>query len=162
MNTPINFEIAKSLKKQGFENLCNHYYFEYGVLVQHSLKGTNGYYGEDYEHELEEFYENWNDAWMTKKNGDRCFGCSKSQGYFETFSAPTIAEVVMWLYEKHGIWIKVNWYNKNNNNIFWSYTVEKIAQYPEPIDYTPQNSTNTNSPIEAYEAAIKYTLNNLI
>jgi hypothetical protein len=74
----------------------------------------------------------------------------------------TIAEVVMWLYEKHGIWIKVDWYNKNNNGIFWSYTLEKIVNYPEPIDYTPQNTIVWNSPTEAYEAAILYTLNNLI
>lgn len=77
-------------------------------------------------------------------------------------NTPTIAEVVMWLYEKHGVWITVNWYNYNNNSIFWSYTIEKIVSYPKPIDYTPKKTTNCSEPIAAYEAAIEYTLNNLI
>ncbi len=51
--------------------------------------------------EYSELINNWNDNFTTKKNGDRCFGCDKSKGYFETFSAPTIAEVVMWCFNKY-------------------------------------------------------------
>ena len=40
---------------------------------------------------------------MTNKNGDRCFGCDKSRGYFETFSAPTQSLLQKWLREEHNI-----------------------------------------------------------
>lgn len=60
--------------------------------------------------------------------------------------APTIADVVDWFYKKYEIWISVtgnpisgfSWYAANN----------KGHEY--------------GSPIEAYEAAIKYVLENLI
>jgi hypothetical protein len=58
--------------------------------------------------------------------------------------APTIAEVVMWLYEKHGIWISV--YRVDDSTIF--------RHCFSNVDF--------NTPTEAYEAAIEYTLNNLI
>ena len=76
---------------------------------------------------------------------------------------PTIAEVVMWLYEKHGIWIVVNPHKgKNNLGEFfmefdpevWSFTNECVFHNTELLYF--------NSPTEAYEAAIKYCLTNLI
>lgn len=72
---------------------------------------------------------------------------------------PTIAEAVMYLYEKHGIWIGVQptsvvgkfqfrtYYNNNGvMNQHWNDSMSK----------------EFNSPIKAYEGAIIYTLNNLI
>ena len=61
-------------------------------------------------------------------------------------SAPTIAEVVMWLYEKHGDWISVVKFEKYSSCTFRHNCLFK--------EY--------NSPTEAYEAAIEYTLKNLI
>ena len=90
----VTFEIAKLLKEKGFKIPVSQYYFEDGEFKQHSLKGTNGYYGEEYEFDLSEFNENWNDKWLTKKSGDRCFGCSIDKGYFETFSVSEIWQVV--------------------------------------------------------------------
>ena len=66
------------------------------------------------------------------------------------YSAPTIAEVVMWLYEKHGIWIEVSREYANGKYIY-QYFVDKNNQ-----------EFGFNSPTEAYEAAIEYTLKNLI
>ena len=64
-------------------------------------------------------------------------------------SAPTIADVVMWLYEKHEIWIEVR-------NVYFT-------------DFAPiikgQSRLELNrciSPTEAYSQAIEYTLKNLI
>lgn len=65
-----------------------------------------------------------------------------------------IMQVIMWLYEKHEIWVEVvkpvrqklfrfNVDNKDNINEFTSVVC-------------------FNSPTEAYEAAIEYTLNKLI
>ncbi len=99
----VTFQVAKLAKEKGFNILTHSYYFEDGEFKENSLTGTNGYYGEDYEFNLEEFYENWNDKWLTKKSGDRCFGCKKSRGYFETFSAPTQSLLQRWLREVHNI-----------------------------------------------------------
>lgn len=59
-------------------------------------------------------------------------------------SAPTISDVCMWLYEKHGIWIGV--YDLDDTTIF--------RHCFSNIDF--------NSPTDAYSSAIEYTLNNLI
>ena len=79
-----------------------------------------------------------------------------TSGYVK--SAPTIAEVVMWLYEKHGIWISIT-------------TLKPIVFVPELRSTTEESYkllgsdkalSYKNSPTEAYEAAIEYTLKNLI
>lgn len=78
----------------------------------------------------------------------------------ESIPAPTIAEVVMWFYTKHNIWIKVDveQYPDGNN---WLWQIVDLAAinkftlvYGDDGDY--------NSPEEAYEAAIKHVLNELI
>lgn len=71
--------------------------------------------------------------------------------YSDSYSAPTIAETVMWLYEKHGIWISVD---PENDTDTWFHTVSHNKSETVFGDYT--------SPTEAYEAAIEYVLNNLI
>jgi hypothetical protein len=68
-----------------------------------------------------------------------------------TYSAPTIAEVVMWLYEKHEIWISV--FSTDDVTMFSYKISSKFGQH-----YSP----NFNSPTEAYEAGIKYVLEKLI
>ena len=86
-----------------------------------------------------------------------------------TLVFPTIAEVVMWLYEKYGIWVEVTTNNnpqvrkefvsfnarvihRDRNIKFRVLMNTQINKYTEPF----------NSPTEAYEAAIEYVLNNLI
>ena len=153
MTQPVSFEIAKLLKEKDWSKPALNFYFEDGEFRENKLTGTNGYYGEEYCSEYSEFLENWNDKWLTKKNGNRCFGCKKSKGYLETFSAPTIVEVVMWLYEKHDIWT----------------TVTSISQESWQCHMTKKGDSLGNcyledfyTPTEAYEAGIEYTLNNLI
>ena len=65
--------------------------------------------------------------------------------------APTIAEVVMWLYEKHEIWISVE---ASDDFTMFCFRVRKKE--------VSRLSFNYNSPTEAYEAAIEYTLNKLL
>ena len=75
-----------------------------------------------------------------------------SESDHDEFSAPTIAEVIMWLYEKHGIWISVK----------LGYGHEYVVQSTQsPFSFIYSDGTY-NSPTEAYEAAIEYTLKNLI
>ena len=76
------------------------------------------------------------------------------EGFPMPISAPTIADVVMWLREKHSIWIEVIVESPN----YFGYSVCNIK------NNTSQDSdyVSYNSPTEAYEAAILYTLTNLI
>lgn len=69
------------------------------------------------------------------------------------YIAPTIAEVVMWLYEKHEIWIWVERYS----TLFRPYA-EEIGDER----FGKWEGHKYNSPTEAYEAAIKYVLKNLV
>jgi len=72
---------------------------------------------------------------------------------YTEIAAPTIAEVVMWLYEKHGIWIQPMIYRRNPDDFIGGIYYNKSETY-----FTDPFST----PTEAYEAGIVYTLNNLM
>jgi hypothetical protein len=133
MNTPVSFEIAKLLKEKGFDEPCSHYYIldfknfiADGVLYKCGLPD-----GEEHTNTFQ-------------------FVRRKNQPHIA--NAPTIAEVVMWLYEKHGIWIYVKQGYK------WEWYIETVSNHPE-LKY---KDGLEDSPTEAYEAAIEYTLNNLI
>lgn len=67
-------------------------------------------------------------------------------------SAPTIAEVVMWLYEKHGIWVSVN---HSRSLLFYPY-IYKNGEQVEGGEYSYDLIS------EAYETSIEYVLKNLI
>ena len=66
---------------------------------------------------------------------------------------PTIAEVVMWLYKKHEIWVWVERYS----TLFRPYS-EEIGDKR----FGKWEGHKYSTPTEAYEAAIIYTLKNLI
>lgn len=66
----------------------------------------------------------------------------------EFISAPTIAEVVMWLYEKHGVWIEVL---KLLDGTFSPFMQDVLLEL-----------SVCKTPTEAYEAGIEYVLKNLI
>lgn len=71
------------------------------------------------------------------------------------FEAPTIADVVMWIYENHNIWISIDRYIDPEQSPDYRYG--SCIYYIDPYyGYGHKN------PTEAYEAAIEYTLNNLI
>lgn len=80
----------------------------------------------------------------------------------------TIADVIMWIYKKYGIWIA-------NNRCFEVTDVEQKGNdmgliFNDKFNYTltilEKNSTESsdcyNSPTEAYQNAIEYCLTNLI
>ena len=81
-----------------------------------------------------------------------------------TYVDITIAEIVMWLYEKHGIWIVVETaLGEDIKCLFsWYCTDDEQNTLCSDFDYTADAKYHHNSPTEAYEAAIKYTLKNLI
>lgn len=68
----------------------------------------------------------------------------------DRIEAPTIAEVVMWLYEKHGVWICVD---KAEDFDWWKFIIRKLQ------DTGYKNGGfgyDFNSPTEAYLGGIKY------
>lgn len=75
---------------------------------------------------------------------------------YNEFAAPTIAEVVMWLYEKYGVWIISV---PEGLSTTWAFSLFNINPEKGRIIF---NSPSFDSPTEAYEAAFEYTLNNLI
>lgn len=136
MNTPVSFELAKLLKEKGFDEVCQQWYSVEGGL----------YYQDEFDN---------------------------NRGFIPVCEceAPTIAEVVMWLYEKHGIWIDV-YYNSKYKS--WDYEYTNINWSQEEVDKKLEEDIHNlldnifnakikyNSPTEAYEAAIEFTLENLI
>lgn len=76
--------------------------------------------------------------------------------------APTIAEVVMWLYEKHEMWVSV----EASILLKFNYIISKkeaTKLLTIPFTFEVINAGyDYKSPTEAYEVAILYTLNNLI
>lgn len=76
----------------------------------------------------------------------------------------TIAEVIMWLYKKYGIWIANNWQVGRQTFL---YELIDVSSYENTIliqekNYKDVGEVEFNSPTEAYEAAIEYVLKNLI
>lgn len=72
------------------------------------------------------------------------------------YSAPTIADVVMQLYEKYGIWIISV---PEGLSTTWAFSLFNINPEKGRIIF---NSPSFDSPTEAYEAGIEHILNNLI
>ena len=130
MNTIVDFDTAKLLNVMGFYEPT---YQSYRTLVV----------GED--------DPNW---WKVGELNKRmyCKFGDHNDAYFGICSAPTIAEVVMWLYEKHGIWISV-----------WRYR-DYASACDDYISFKHNYSgiTTFKTPTEAYSSAILYILNNLV
>jgi len=136
MNTPILFELAKLLKEKGFDVPVRTYRLE-------------GKYP-DFVHEgFEDDY--WGDNKVVNWNKD-VIGIKPFKGFV---SAPTIAEVVMWLYEKHGVWITVCVIGVDGFG-YWLHDKGRKRLNPD------NQGGYWLSPTEAYKAAIEYCLTKLI
>lgn len=158
MNTPVNFELAKLLKEKGFDELCIAYWQSDNSdePTVSSLNKTT---------RLSEMYLHRNtflslsDTLMVIPNEEDFDKDVKlnPQKYKRVLwgikiAAPTIAEVIMWLYEKHELWIIVGF---SGDETCYSMVTNKICD-------VRWNNKGFKSPTEAYEASIDYTLNNLI
>jgi hypothetical protein len=94
-------------------------------------------------------------------NGSNCIKLLNRNSENFGFSAPTIAEVVMWLYEKHNMWVLV----LPTITGHFTYKVVDVRLDPQnPIERPPYKGVSANdfnSPTEAYEAAIQCLLENI-
>jgi hypothetical protein len=161
----VTFKIAKLLKKKKWTTPTLNFYFDDGEFKENILKEITGMdYSSEFTVEFSELIENWNDKFLTKKNGARCFGCDKSRGYFETYSAPIIAEVITWLHKKHRIWIVVETaLGKTEKCLFaWYCTDDEQNVLCSDFDYSKDAKYHHKTPTKAYLAAIEYTLTKLI
>lgn len=131
MNAPVSFPIAKLLKEKEYKDK--------NVLGTVRLSEPKYYDPNGIIHGIKDAFEE------TDYKIEDCF------------NAPTIADVVMWLYEKHKIWITSEPCIVHNGitNIY------KIFK-DDYLDTISRASKGYDSPTEAYEASIEYTLNNLI
>lgn len=133
MNTPVSFELAKLLREKGFKK---------------PLSSENRYWTID-----GGSVQSW--KWFTD---EELAGC---------IDAPTIAEIVMWFYEKHNVWVNVMGETTGES---WFPKVEIVSEkvwcnilLRESVhDINRELTSNLYYSIsEAYEAAIKHTLENL-
>lgn len=142
MNKPVSFDLAKLLKEKNIDIPCSDCYAEKRIIDRQT--GGDLFIGE---YKL----------------------CGKSKFHKRYYSAPTIVDVVMWLYEKHEIWISVGgdddytfkfeicnwkWYERENSFRLSSFVIGETFLHTRSEPY--------NSPTEAYEAALLYTLQKLI
>lgn len=131
MNTLVNFEISCLMKEKGIKIDTDEVIFyrdEVNNIEEHQIKNRDVLYN----------YTGF-DNYIPDENE------------YQTYM---IAEVVMWLYEKHDVWVSVQ----------RDWDVGKCLGFEAIIDDN-DGSINTetfNSPTEAYSSAILYTLNNLI
>ena len=142
MIEPVKFETAKLLKEKGFDEKPLH--------IKLNTEYIEGY---DWDIEDEE------DSLKVREFQFKDAICS------HLYLRPTIGQVVMWLYEKHGIWIQGPF---PYNNSKWGWVIFLLKEPLEGADgYKNVMSLHHepykfNSPTEAYEKAIEYVLSNLI
>lgn len=130
MNKPISFELAKLLKQKNI------------VIKPLSLRSETDYVeGYDWDIDDEE------DELKVREFQFEDNVCS------HLFLSPTVGEVVMWLYENHGIWIYPILHIETKKFLVNIDKIEPKFEWQLEL---------YNSPTEAYKAAIEYTLNNLL
>lgn len=130
MNKEVNFEIAKLLKDKEF--------MDKNMYGEVRLSQPKFYDNHGVIHSIKDAFE------KTELNLRECY------------NAPTIAEVLMWLYEKHGIWIYIM---QSTARLGFRCFIQRLKILGE-VDF--QNDEKYSSPIEAYESSIKHVLENLI
>lgn len=148
MNTPVSFEIAKLLKEKGFEGECSSFY----------VKPNSKVFG------IDEHGRTFSVTYTPKK----LYHCGEHAALNKksVYLAPTIADVIMWLHEKHGIWIFAEcdcygeaWYPKISiaSKKIWN-NLELRSKFLLSHRYYNESRT----PTEAYLLGITYTLTHLI
>ena len=163
MNKPVSFELAKLLKEKDYRVQTEHFYSKYGSI--HNLKPSREYeHLHENSYQLEQYFDGIYDWNQFTEDVD----LSMRSAYNETAdssnclcSAPTIAEVVMWLYDTHNLWITVDPPNGKRKTT-WNYFVWGDIKLHSASSQLMHENSGYLEPNKAYEAAIKYTLENII
>ena len=153
MDTPVSFNLAKLLKEKEFDKQCLNFY----------TKPNSKMFG------IDEHYRNYPIKNVSKKL--YTVGVHAVLNIENIYFAPTTAEVVAWLYEKHGIWIVSDAVGDKNIYPKWNYKIVDLTNPNSNIDWELNQLTvsyeeiiknSYDSPTEAYETAIEYCLTKLI
>lgn len=144
LNKPVDFPTAKLLKEKGFDNECwNYYTLAYGKKPYITQ-------GIEYQSDAKIKFD-WN---CNNENSKRIQAPYPNTFHSSQCSAPTIVEVVCWIYSKYDIWISVS-HKRHSEGKHWWYSIKQANGIETYL-------WEHNSLTEAYEAAIEYTLKNLI
>ena len=125
MDSIVCFKLAKQLKKHGFDKYCYYYYDKDGNIQESYLENGSS-----------------SDTYFRVESSDLPDNFNSNKG---EYSAPTIAQVVMWIYEIRGIWIEAS---LNSDD----------RKFTSMVNCLPINSSCV-TPTEAYIDAIIYLLN---
>ena len=130
-----SFEISKILKEKGFDWMCKGYYNK-------DDEDKEPYFGDG------EGADNWNNQAPSVRD--------------LWFSAPTHQMAMKWLREKHKIYAApIQQGNYDDNSIYYTYSVAQIIDGRSYI-HRPMSVVDKFTYEEAVEAALKYSLENLI
>jgi hypothetical protein len=159
MNTPVNFKLAKLLKEKGYNEPC---------VMKYSLGLEKDNYTQL------QYHLDYSCTYIKIPIQDNFFALKLSnEDHSHAPSAPTISDVLSWLYDKHKIWVSVDFAIKSSvGNGFGS----KISQRNNNVLVIPKSifddrnfssmdlhfEASYKSPTEAYESSIEYILNNMI
>ena len=137
MTTRVSSKLAKLLKEKGFDRVLKYHYPNLNIKKQEIC-----------------LPKNWNN--FTDMVGNSNY-----------YSAPTIAEVVMWLHEKHGIWVHASC--DVDGNFYPKISFSREKNWFNLELRSKMNDGNRKiilldckSPAKAYEITIKYVLTELI
>lgn len=149
MNTPVSFEIAKLLKEKGFNEPKNTMYCRSIPMFgnDHVIKFHDGN-----KHQCSNIPHDWNNTQIL----------IKSTSYY---SAPTIAEVVYWIYSKYDIWISLIPDSLSGHKLLDRKFSVSIFRFNMNLNVQAEilrkdkNILYFNLPENAFEYAIEYILN---
>ena len=136
----VSFEVAKLLKRKGFNESCFTYYDYIDNSINRFDKGLH--------------FNNTSYPWGVS------YGISKAKKYVV---APTLQMACKWLREVHNKHCDIGY----DIDLGWFFQIVDLKEtveyyYPEPKYYHAENETGFKTYEETVEAAIKYTLENLI
>ena len=156
MNTPVSYKLAKLLKAKGFGLSKDDYiqlprfYDSDGNYVENHLTVSKKY---------NPTLDTMSYLGADTINNFEARIAMMDNSLDNIYLAPSIAEILIWLYENYGIWVHVMMSFKEFTPIIqcdWRYRQDAIK------DALKFMQERFNSPTEAYESAIEFVLEKCI
>lgn len=151
MTKTVNFELAKLLEEKGFKKNTK---ANWWILAKDHDENYKKGLPVD---ESKIFFTKNSREFDLKTEIDE----ETMHNVYHVLNVPTISKVIMWLYKKHKIWINVS-IGHDEDKIWFNAYIEKIELGYNFDSLNLETDITGDSPEEAYEKAIEYTLKNLI
>ena len=123
MNTPVSFKLAKLLKEKSF-NLPVHQYYQFIRDLSSKKDKTWQLINSSFlvrESDASMFPDEGRNGVEVAAYSDRLYRDFNFKTSIDFISAPTIAEVVCWIYSKYQIWIQVSILKDDE----WHYSIRR-------------------------------------